>query len=99
MKVYSLYYNDTYVVSFPNRADTIYYGIKIYGKDGGWECNIIEEYLSKSPLVYSPPHYTSLHSSPSKFGPETGITVYPGTAQINTTRAETENTIYAPGTK
>ena len=96
MKVYSLYYEGkTYVCSFPTREDCVQYGKQHYD---GWECDIIEEYLSRSPLVYSPPHYTSLHSSP-KLDPGTGITIMPGTPQINTTKAETETSIYAPGTK
>lgn len=48
MKVYSLYYNDTFVVAFPNRGDAVDFGKKYYD-EYSWECNIIEEYLSKSP--------------------------------------------------
>mgnify|MGYP003329177506 CR=1 FL=1 len=47
MKVFSLYHHETYVASFPKREDAIDYGREIY-RDG-WECNIVEEYLSKSP--------------------------------------------------
>ena len=47
MKVFSLYHNETYVASFPKREDAIDYGREIY-RDG-WECNIVEEYLSKTP--------------------------------------------------
>jgi hypothetical protein len=54
MKVYSLYHNDTYVASFPNKEDAIFYGKQFY--EDGWSCNIIEEYLSKSPLLYSAPY-------------------------------------------
>ena len=54
MKVYSLYYNETYVASFPNKEDAIFYGKQFY--EDGWSCNIIEEYLSKSPLLYSTPY-------------------------------------------
>ena len=89
MKVYSLYYKENYVASFPNREDGIEYAKKYYpAYDDAYECNIVEEYLSKSPLVYSPPHYTSLHSSP-KLDLQTGITLMPGTPQINNSvRAE-----------
>jgi hypothetical protein len=59
MKVYSLYYNNTYVVSFQNKEDVIAFGKKHYGDDAGWDCSIVEEYLSKSPLLYSTP-YTPL---------------------------------------
>jgi len=54
MKVYSLYHNETYVASFPNKEDAIFYGKQFY--EDGWSCNIIEEYLSKSPLLYSAPY-------------------------------------------
>jgi hypothetical protein len=54
MKVYSLYHNDTYVASFPNKEDAIFYGKQFY--EDGWSCNIVEEYLSKSPPLYSTPY-------------------------------------------
>ena len=74
MKVFSLYHNDEFVASFPTKESAIFYGKQFY--EDGWSCNILEEYLSKSPLVYTPPHYTSLHSMPCK---DTGITLMPGT--------------------
>jgi hypothetical protein len=63
MKVYSLYYKDTFVVAFPNREDVIDYGKKYYD-EYAWDCNIIEEYLSKSPynMWVGPPPLT-----PTKF--------------------------------
>ena len=54
MKVYSLYHKETYVASFPNKEDAIFYGKQFY--EDGWSCNIVEEYLSKSPLLYSTPY-------------------------------------------
>ena len=57
MKVYSLYYKDTFVAAFPNREDAIFYGKQFY--EDGWSCNITEEYLSKSPLLYSAPYTPS----------------------------------------
>ena len=79
MKVYSLYHNDTYVASFPNKEDAIFYGKQFY--EDGWSCNIIEEYLSKSPLLYSAP-YTPL--TPSQTIPcNPGITLVPGTPKTN----------------
>jgi hypothetical protein len=54
MKVYSLYHNETYVASFSNKEDAIFYGKQFY--EDGWSCNIVEEYLSKSPLLYSTPY-------------------------------------------
>ena len=62
MKVYSLYHNETYVASFPNKEDVIAFGKKHYGDYAGWDCSIVEEYLSKSPLLYSAP-YTPLTPS------------------------------------
>jgi hypothetical protein len=87
MKVYSLYHNETYVASFPNKEDAIFYGKQFY--EDGWSCNIIEEYLSKSPLTYnigSP--LTSL--TPQQTIPcNPGVTLIPGTPQINNSvRAE-----------
>jgi hypothetical protein len=91
MKVYSLYYKDTFVVAFPNREDAVDYGKKYYD-EYAWDCNIVEEYLSKTPLVFTPPHYTSLHSlTPQQTTPcNPGIALMPGTPQINNSvRAET----------
>ena len=57
MKVYSLYHNETYVASFPNKEDAIFYGKQFY--EDGWSCNIIEEYLNKTPYqMYTPPYTT-----------------------------------------
>ena len=83
MKVYSLYYKDTFVVAFPNREDTMDYGKKHYD-EYAWDCNILEEYLSKSPLVFTPPHYTSLHSlTPATTIPCNPGTLIPGKPQTN----------------
>ena len=60
MKVYSLYHKGTYVASFPKREDAVDYGKEIYAD--GWDCDILEEYLSKSPLLYNTP-YTPLTPS------------------------------------
>jgi hypothetical protein len=57
MKVYSLYHNETYVASFPNKEDAIFYGKQFY--EDGWSCNILEEYLNKTPYqMYTPPYTT-----------------------------------------
>ncbi len=60
MKVYSLYLNNKFIASFSSREESVAYGKKCGGDP--WDYDILEEYLSKSPLVYTPPHYTSLHS-------------------------------------
>ena len=90
MKVYSLYFKEKFVVAFSNREDAIEYGKEYFDKFA-LDCNILEEYLSKSPLVYTPPHYTSLQSlTPQQTIPcNPDITLIPGTPQINNTvRAE-----------
>ncbi len=65
MKVYSLYYKDTFVVAFPKREDAVDYGKKYYD-EYAWDCNIIEEYLSKTPynMFVGSPH---IPISPTKF--------------------------------
>lgn len=64
MKVYSLYHKGTYVASFPKREDAVDYGKEIYAD--GWDCDIIEEYLSKTPynMFVGSPH---IPISPTKF--------------------------------
>ena len=54
MKVYSLYFKEKFVVAFPNREDAIEYGKEYYDKYA-WDCNILEEYLNKTPYqMYIP---------------------------------------------
>jgi hypothetical protein len=86
MKVYSLYYKDTFVAAFSNREESVSYG-KIHYKNDPWDCNILEEYLSKSPLVFTPPHYTSLT-------PATTIPCNPGITLIPETNPGTYPDIY-----
>ena len=89
MKVYSLYHHNKFVASFPSREESVAYGKECGGDP--WDYDIIEEYLSKSSLVYTPSHYTSLHSlTPQQTIPcNPDITLIPGTPQINNSvRAE-----------
>jgi hypothetical protein len=80
MKVFSLYYNDEFVASFPTKESAIFYGKQFY--EDAWDCNIIEEYLHKSPLTYTPPPYTTL--TPQQTIPcNPGITLLPGTPKTN----------------
>jgi hypothetical protein len=83
MKIYSLYHHNKFVASFPSREESVSYGKECGGDP--WDYDIIEEYLSKSSLVYTPPHYTSLHSlTPQQTIPcNPDITLIPGTPQIN----------------
>lgn len=48
MKIYALYYKDTFVVAYPNRADCVSYGQKHY-EGMEWDCNIVEKYLHDYP--------------------------------------------------
>jgi hypothetical protein len=93
MKVFSLYHHNKFVASFPSRDEAIDYG-KSCGGDA-WDYDVLEEYLSKSPLVYTPPHYTSL--TPQQTIPcNPGITVLPGTDHIKT-NPNTYPQIYCDG--
>lgn len=85
MKVYSLYDKDkTFLGAFPSRDMCVSYAKVLHPNADGWDYDIIEEYLSKSPLLYSAP-YT--HLTPSQTTPcNPGITLLPGTH--NTVRAE-----------
>ena len=59
MKVYSLYFKEKFVVAFPNREDAIEYGKEYYDKFA-WDCNILEEYLNKTPYqMYIPNHLSN----------------------------------------
>jgi hypothetical protein len=48
MKVYALYYKDTFVVAFDSREGCVEFGKKYYA-GSEWECNIIEKFLANSP--------------------------------------------------
>ena len=48
MKIYALYYKDTFVAAFSNREEALSYG-KIHYKNDAWDCNIIEKFLTNSP--------------------------------------------------
>ena len=82
MKVYSLYHHNKFVASFPTREEAIDFG-KSNGGDP-WDYDVIVEYLSKSPLSFTPPHYTSLHSfTPTTIPCNPGVTLIPGKPQTN----------------
>ena len=80
MKVYSLYHHNKFVASFPTREEAIDFG-KSNGGDP-WDYDVIVEYLSKSPLSFTPPHYGSL--TPATTVPcNPGVTLIPGKPQTN----------------
>jgi hypothetical protein len=85
MKVYSLYYKGTFMAALPNREDAVALGKTHYGEDAGWDCNIVEEYLSKSPLTYSSPltSLTPQQTIPCKPILDTGIMLTDGPVYTN----------------
>jgi hypothetical protein len=93
MKVYSLYHNNTYVVSFPNKEDVIAFGKKHYGDYAGWDCSIVEEYLSKSPLTYTPPYTSLTNPNPIPY------TIPPIVSKPPAKYPDTYPHIYCDGTK
>ena len=95
MKVYSLYDKDkTFLGAFPSRDMCVSYAKVLHPNADGWDYDIIEEYLSKSPLLYSSP-LTSL--TPQQTIPcNPGITLIPGTPKTN---PGTYPDIYCDGTK
>ena len=82
MKVYSLYYKDgSFLGAFPSRELAVNYGKMSCVDEDAWDYDIIEEYLSKSPLTYSSP-LTSL--TPQQTIPcNPSITLLPGTPKTN----------------
>jgi hypothetical protein len=77
MKVYSLYYKGTFMAALPNREDAIALGKMHYGDDAGWDCNIVEEYLSKTPYNNSPYTPLTTPSQPIPYTPPPTITKPP----------------------
>jgi hypothetical protein len=57
MKVYSLYYKDNFVSAFSTREEAVSYG-KIHYSQDSWDCDIVVEYLHKSPIYTAPYHIT-----------------------------------------
>ena len=48
MKIFCLYYKQKFVVAFNTREECITYGKEHYDNEG-WDCNIIEKFLTNSP--------------------------------------------------
>ena len=95
MKVYSLYYKDgSFLGAFSSRELAVNYGKMSCADEDAWDYDVIEEYLSKSPLTYSSP-LTSL--TPQQTIPcNPGVTLLPGTPKTN---PGTYPYIYCDGTK
>jgi hypothetical protein len=45
MKIFALYYNETFVVAYPTREDCVAFGKQHYD---GWDCAIIEKFIVNS---------------------------------------------------
>jgi hypothetical protein len=93
MKVYSLYHNDEFVASFPTKESAVFYGKQFY--EDGWSCNITEEYLSKSPLLYSTPYIPPASSTTPNIMP----CVSPVISKPPARYPDTYPDIYCDGTK
>jgi hypothetical protein len=56
MKVYSLYDKDkTFLGAFPSRDMCVTCAKVLHPNADGWDYDVIEEYLHKSPISYIPP--------------------------------------------
>ncbi len=95
MKVYSLYYKDgSFLGAFSSRELAVNYGKMSCADEDAWDYDVIEEYLSKSPPLYSSP-LTSL--TPQQTIPcNPGITLLHGTTKTN---PGTYPDIYCDGAK
>lgn len=104
MKIYALYYKDTFVVSFPNREDCVEYGKKHY-EGMEWDCSILVKYL----------HDVAFYTFTSPIMPYSQpLTTVPGTqpiplkttpyepniwCDVKAPNATYDNGPFAPGTK
>lgn len=81
MKVYSLYDKDkTFFGAFPSRDFCITYAKVLHPNADGWDYDIVEEYIVRTPQYHLP--YSTL--TPSQTIPcSPGVTLLPGTPQIN----------------
>ena len=73
MKVFSIYdKNKNFMAAFPTREYAVMYGRSHY--NDGWDYDIVEEYLNKTPYQMYVPPFTSI---PTKNPYNTGITIDP----------------------
>jgi hypothetical protein len=103
MKIYALYYKDTFVVAFPNREDCVEYGKKHY-EGMEWDCSILVKYLQDtafytftSPIVPHSQPFTTPYTPPiplktTPYEPNIWCDVKAPTATY-------DNGPFAPGTK
>ena len=66
MKFYSLYDKDkTFLGAFPSRDMCVSYAKVLHPDADGWNYDIIEEYLHKSPISYIPPYTAPYYPTPN----------------------------------
>jgi hypothetical protein len=95
MKVYSLYDKDkTFLGAFPSREFCVTYAKVLHPNADGWDYDIVEEYLSKTPYnMYVPP--VTMPLTP----PNSIPCVSPVISKPPTTYPDTYPHIYCDGTK
>ena len=66
MKVYAIYSKENkFIACFPTRKDAEWYGVNTYGRESGWEYDIIEKYLHQYPTFLSTsPYQLTPYSKP-----------------------------------
>jgi hypothetical protein len=66
MKVYAVYNKENkFIAAFPDRVIAENYGIDTYGRESGWEYDIIEKYLHEYPtLLSTTPNTPTPYSQP-----------------------------------
>jgi hypothetical protein len=76
MKVYAIYNKENkFIACFPNRNSAEDYGVQTYGRESGWEYDIIEKYLHEYPNI--------LYNTPNTITPYTPNTITPYTQPIS----------------
>ena len=58
MKVYAIYnLEHKFLAAFHTREDAEWYGVQTYGRESGWQYDIIEKYLHEYPTFLSTTPY------------------------------------------
>lgn len=99
MKIYALYYKDTFVVAFPSREDCIHYGKQHYD---GWDCNILERWIYESKqYTFSQPLTQPIPCTPYTLPTPLKTTPYEPNiwCEVKGPKTTYDNGPYAPGTK
>jgi len=66
MKVYAIYNKENkFIACFPDRNSAEDYGVQTYGRESGWEYNIVEKYLHEYPnILYNTPNTITPYTQP-----------------------------------